>query len=110
MVRDARRRLATAHIPNYAHASAVEASPFADKTFDSMGATLVFGFVVDPMRGFRKIKPVLKPGGTLLLLEPVRAQGALAAGVQDTLVPLTTRLSGNCQAIRKALTSPGLRE
>jgi hypothetical protein len=59
---------------------------------------MVFGSVVDPMRGFCKIKPVLKPGGTLLLLEPVRPQGALAVWVPDTLVPLTTRLSGNCQA------------
>lgn len=70
--------------------------PFPDSVFDCAVATLVFCSVGDPMRGFREIQRVLKPGGKLLLLEHVRAHNRLAAGIQDFLVPLTTRFCGNC--------------
>ena len=48
------------------------------------------------MLSLREIWRVLNPGGTLLLLEYVRAQGKLAAWVQDALVPVTTCFAGNC--------------
>lgn len=62
------------------------------------------------MLGLREIWRVLKPGGTLLFLEHVRAQGKLAAWVQDALVPVTTRLAGNChwnRDTRRAVLSAG---
>ena len=59
-------------------------------------ATLVFCSVNDPARGFREIMRELKPGGTLVLVEHVRSQGAVAALVQDALVPVTKLLAGNC--------------
>jgi SAM-dependent methyltransferase len=86
------RRLATAPVPITLTQAPVEALPFSDALFDSVVATLVFSSVADPARGFHEIKRVLKPGGTLLLLEHVRAD----ARIQDALVPLTTRLSSNC--------------
>ena len=46
---------------------------------------------------------MLKPGGTLLLLEHVRAQGKKTAWVQDALVPVTTRCMGNCHWNRDTL-------
>src|SRR5436309_2718688 len=77
MLRYARERMTTARVPITVTQAPVEALHFADETFDSALATLVFCSVTDPKRGLREIKRVLKPGGTLLLLEHVRAQGAI---------------------------------
>ncbi len=92
----ARERLKKARVPITLTPAAVESLPFADETFDSIVATLVFCSVSDPRRGFREIMRVLKPGGTLLLVEHVRSEGAFVARVQDAIVPLTKLLSGNC--------------
>jgi ubiquinone/menaquinone biosynthesis C-methylase UbiE len=96
MVRYARQRLNQAQVPVTLTEASIEALPFADHIFDSVVVTLVFCSVADPLQGFHEIQRVLKPGGTLFLLEHVRANGAMAAGIQDALVPVTTRLFGNC--------------
>src|SRR5579885_1009633 len=96
MLAYARNRLPLAHVPLTVTQSAAEALPFADETFDCTVATLVFCSVGDPLRSLAEIRRVLKPGGTLLLLEHVRSTNRFAARLQDLLVPLTTRLIGNC--------------
>ncbi|SRR5712691_7108707 len=96
MLRYAGERLKTARVPITLTQAPAEELPFADETFDSAVVTLVFCSVSDPARGLREILRVLKPGGKLLMAEHVRAQGAIAAFVQNALVPLTTRLMGNC--------------
>ena len=92
----ARTRLSLARVPLTLTQAPAETLPFADETFDCVVATMVFCSVGEPARGLREIRRVLKPGGTLLLLEHVRAKGRIAALLQDLLVPLTTRLLGNC--------------
>ena len=91
----AMRRLAAAPVPIELTRAAVEALPFPDAQFDTAVVTLVFCSVGDPERGMREIWRVLKPGGTLLLLEHVRAQGRMVAWLQDVLVPVTTRCMGH---------------
>jgi ubiquinone/menaquinone biosynthesis C-methylase UbiE len=89
MLIEARRRLATAPVPITPTHAPVESLPFPDAHFDSALATLVFCSVGDPEGGLCEIWRVLKPGGTLLLLEHVRAQvknnhvGAGCVGPRD---------------------------
>jgi len=70
MLRYARERVKTARVPITLTQAPVEALPYADETFDSAVATLVFCSVTDPLRGLSEIQRVLKPGGTLLLMGP----------------------------------------
>jgi len=102
MLAYARERAGQARVPITLTQASVEALPWADATFDSAVATLVFCSVSDPVRGLAEIKRVLKPGGTLFLFEHVRSQTTMIAQVQDALVPLTTRLFGNCHWNRDA--------
>src|SRR6266568_7815664 len=96
MLRYARERLKTARVPITLTQAPVEALPFADETFDSAVATLVFCSVTDPLRGLSEIRRVLKPGGCLLFIEHVQAQGAFARRLQDIITPVTKRMAGNC--------------
>ena len=57
--------------------SCAEQIPFADASFDAAFATLVFCSVKSPKQGFLELKRVVKPGGTVVLLEHVRPPGPL---------------------------------
>jgi ubiquinone/menaquinone biosynthesis C-methylase UbiE len=91
----ARWHLAVAPVPITLTRAPVESLPFPDAQFDTVVVTLVFCSVQDPERGLREIWRVLKPGGTLLVLEHVRAQAKMVAWLQDVLVPVTTRCMGH---------------
>jgi ubiquinone/menaquinone biosynthesis C-methylase UbiE len=102
MLAYARERAGQAAVPIVLTQASVEALPWADATFDSAVATLVFCSVSDPVRGLAEIKRVLKQGGTLFLFEHVRSKRVVLARVQDALVPVTRRLLGNCHWNRDA--------
>ena len=68
---------------------------FRDNTFDTVVASLVFCTVPDPVRGFREIGRVVKPGGKVLLLEHVLSSNRFMAGVMNMVNPLTLAIMGD---------------
>jgi ubiquinone/menaquinone biosynthesis C-methylase UbiE len=102
MLAHARLSARSAPVPIVLTQASVEALPFAESTFDSAVVTLVLCSIHDPARALAEIKRVLKPQGTLLVFEHVRSQHRALAQVQDALVPVTTRLFGNCHWNRDA--------
>ena len=51
--------------------------PFPNAHFDSVFASLVFCSIPDPRIAFEEVQRVVKPGGTVILLEHVRPGGLL---------------------------------
>lgn len=92
----ARERAAKARVPVNLTQAPVGNLPFADESFDSAVVTLVFCSVNDPLRGLSEVRRVLKPGGPLLMLEHVRAHGAITVAMQNVITPFTKLLAGNC--------------
>ena len=107
MLAYARERVRQAGVPISLTQASVEALPFTDASFDSVVVTLVFCSVEDAVQGMQEIRRVLKPQGTLFLFEHVRSQSAWVARLQDALVPLTTRLFGNCHQEKEAADDEG---
>jgi ubiquinone/menaquinone biosynthesis C-methylase UbiE len=65
--------------------------PFRNHSFDAAFATLVFCSVESPVRAFTELRRVVRPGGTVLLLEHVRPRGILGP-LFDLLNVFTVRL------------------
>lgn len=77
----------------------VHALDYADASFDTVTASLVFCSVTDPQRALAEIHRVLRPGGRFLFHEHVRGHG-LRGLVQDLMTPLQRRLADGCHANR----------
>ncbi len=73
------------------------ALPFADDTFDTVVVTFVLCSVGDVDRSLREARRVLRPGGTIRLLEHARAGQPLIAALQDRIAPVWARVSGGCR-------------
>jgi ubiquinone/menaquinone biosynthesis C-methylase UbiE len=96
MLSYARTRATAARVPINLTQTSVESLPFADESFDSAVVTLVFCSVDDSLRGLSEVRRVLKPGGTLLMIEHVRSHGAIVATLQNIVTPITRLVLGNC--------------
>jgi phosphatidylethanolamine/phosphatidyl-N-methylethanolamine N-methyltransferase len=76
--------------------SNAEMLPFPAATFDAAFATLVFCSVASPAQAFAELHRVVKPGGSIVLLEHVRPPGLLGPAF-DLLNLLTVwLLDDNC--------------
>lgn len=72
-----------------------QALPFADRSFDTVLATLALCSIPDDRAGVAEMARVLKPGGRLVLLEHVRSPLAAVRAVQRALEPLFLRLEAD---------------
>lgn len=73
----------------------IQSLEFADNTFDSVVASLVFCSVPDPMQGLSEIRRVLKPGGKAVLLEHVISSGRVSGAIMNFLNPLVLWTAGD---------------
>jgi SAM-dependent methyltransferase len=78
-----------------------EALPFRDHVFDTVVSGLVFCSVGDVAHGLGEVRRVLKPEGTLRMLEHVRATSPFAAWLQDVTQPAWTWVTGGCHPNRQ---------
>jgi SAM-dependent methyltransferase len=77
-----------------------EALPFRDGVFDTVVSGLVLCSVDDPDLALAEIRRVLRPDGTLRLLEHVRHAG-LRGTLQDLVQPAWTAVTGGCRPNRE---------
>jgi len=81
---------------------AAEALRFPDESFDVVVATLILCTVADPTRAVSEMTRVLRPGGCLLYLEHVAAEGnEERLRWQRRLEPAWKQLAGNCHLTRR---------
>jgi ubiquinone/menaquinone biosynthesis C-methylase UbiE len=77
-----------------------EALPFRAGAFETVLSGMVFCSVDDPAAGLAEVERVLRPGGTLRMLEHVRSGQGLVARWQDLIQPAWTRCTGGCRPNR----------
>ena len=73
------------------------ALPFPDESFDTVVATFVLCSVGDVGRSLREARRVLRPGGTIRLLEHARARHRAVGALQERSAPAWARVSGGCR-------------
>ena len=79
-----------------------EAIPLPDASVDCVLVAYVLCSVHDPQRAIGEIRRVLRPGGTLHVLEHVRAEpGSWVAVVQRAVRRVWPRLAGGCRVDRE---------
>src|SRR3712207_3443911 len=99
MRRRLEQKLSDARVPVEVSAAGAEALPFPDGSFDTVVSTLVLCTVPDQEAALDEVRRVLRPGGRLLFIEHVRAEGSTARW-QDRVEPLWRRLFGGCHPNR----------
>ena len=100
MVKRAQRKATQTEADVTVQQANVENLPFADGQFDHAIATLVFCSVDDPAAGLAEIRRVTKAGGSVRLLEHVRADGGRLRRVQGWLTPLWRLMNDGCHLDR----------
>lgn len=77
-----------------------EAMPMDDESADHVVATFVLCTVDDPRQALAEVRRVLRPGGTFVFMEHVRARDPGLARWQDRLAPLWLRFAHGCRCNR----------
>ena len=75
--------------------------PIPDGGVDHVVATFVLCTVDDPQEALSEIRRVLKPGGSFVFMEHVRAREPRLAAWQDRLAPAWRRFAHGCRCNRR---------
>lgn len=67
---------------------------FADDSFDAAAATFVFCSVPDPVLGLQELARVVRPGGSIFIMEHVRSTNPLMGKLMDLVNPIVRNLMG----------------
>ncbi|MFZ3580140.1 class I SAM-dependent methyltransferase [Virgibacillus sp. DJP39] len=97
------KNVRNSHVPIQTYSVKAEKLPFADNSFDSVVATLVFCTIPDPLQALEEIQRVGKPGAKLLLFEHVKVNQAFLEKTQDVLTPLWKQVCDGCHLNRDTL-------
>ncbi|GLO65071.1 class I SAM-dependent methyltransferase [Oceanobacillus kimchii] len=97
------KRTERARIPIQTYLVKAEKLPFADNTFDTVVATLVFCTIPEPMKALQEIQRVSKPNAKILFFEHVRLDQASLGKTQDILTPLWKKICDGCHLNRDTL-------
>jgi ubiquinone/menaquinone biosynthesis C-methylase UbiE len=82
--------------------ASLESLPYKDASFDAVVCSLVLCSVPDQGAALAEIRRVLKPGGRLVFLEHVAADGKPARlKWQGRIEPIWKHLMGNCHLTRR---------
>lgn len=103
MLRRSEGRAPSAPVPVTLVSADAHDLPFADAAFDTAVVALSFCTIPDPDRAFAEVRRILRPGGTLRMLEHVRAPHPRAARWQDAVTPAWRRIAGGCHMNRATL-------
>ena len=76
---------------------------FADNEFDKALATYTISAVPDPVAVLREMRRVVKPGGTLVLLNHFRSDRRVIRLAEDLVAPVCTRLGWKSNLAMKPL-------
>jgi ubiquinone/menaquinone biosynthesis C-methylase UbiE len=77
--------------------------PFPDAIFDAVVGTLVFCTIPNAPRALQEVKRVLKPGGSLRLVEHVRAKNPIGGALMHAANPAWHWMTGGCNMNRDTL-------
>ncbi len=99
----ARQQATPLTIPVTIDIAPAEKLPYTAASFDHVVSSLVFCSVNDPQQTLREIRRVLKPGGTLHMLEHIRPDNPVLAWLFHAITPWWRKVAFNCHFDRPTL-------
>ena len=103
MSKQAGKRIKKSRTPIYTYEAIAEELPFADNSFDTVVATLVFCTIPDPAKALEEIRRTSKPGAQILLFEHVKMDQPVMGKTQEALTPVWKKLCDGCHLNRDTL-------
>ncbi|MBT2582887.1 class I SAM-dependent methyltransferase [Planococcus sp. ISL-109] len=103
MSKHAVKRIKKSKTPIYTYQAIAEELPFADNSFDTVVATLVFCTIPEPAKALEEIRRTSKRGAQILLFEHVKMEQQMTGKTQEALTPVWKKLCDGCHLNRDTL-------